>query len=213
MDAVIAVFAHHHAADVAVRRLVAAGCDKANLSVVGRGCHTADDAVAISSKGERIRFWGPRGEFWGGLWGLFFGGLFLTFPGMGIVIVLGYLAATTMLAVEDETGADGFGVLALLAGLGVTSGIAARYEAAVKADGFLVMAHGSPDDVAHAEKVLAAARPLILEAHAGLRARDPEAASMMATLAECNRASKRLGWRAGGSDLHTELGSTTQLEV
>ena len=128
MDAVIAVFAHHHAADVAVRRLVAAGCGKANLSVVGRGCHTAEDAVGITSAGGRIKFWGPRGEFWGGLWGLLFGGLFLTFPGMGIVIVLGYLAATTMLAVEDVTNPNGFNVLALLAGLGIPSGVAVRYE-------------------------------------------------------------------------------------
>ena len=195
MDAVIAVFAHHSAADVAVRRLVAAGCDKAKLSVVGRGCHTADAAVAIASKGEVVRFWGPRGEFWGGLWGIFFGGLFLTFPGMGIVIVLGYLAATTMLAVEDETVADGFGIRGLLAGLGVTPDAAVRYEAAVEADGFLVVAHGSPEEVAHAVKVLAAARPLVLEAHAALREPTSRAASVMATVADCNRASQRLGWR------------------
>ena len=92
---------------------------------------------------------------------------------MGIVIVLGYLAATTMLAVEDVTNPDGFNVLALLVGLGIPSGVAVRYEAALKSDGFLVVAHGSPDEVVRAEKVLSAARPLILEGHAGLRLRAP----------------------------------------
>ena len=193
MDAVIAVFPHHQAADVAVRRLVAAGCDKANLSVVGRGCHTAEDAVGIATKGERIRFWGPRSEFWGGLWGLLFGGLFLTLPGMGIVIVLGYLAATTMLAVEDVTDPNGFNVIALLAGLGVPSGVAVRYEAALKKDGILVVAHGSPDEVARAEKVLSAARPLILDTHAGLHARDPHKAAAAATLADRDSAPDRAG--------------------
>ena len=187
MDAVIAVFAHHHAADVAVRRLVAAGCAKANLSVVGRGCHTATDAVAIAFKDERIRFWGPRGEFWGGLWGFFFGGLFLTFPGVGIVIVLGYLAATTMLTVENEMVPNGFGVCELLAGLGVPPGVAARYESALKSDGFLVIAHGSPDEVARAEDVLAAARPLILQAHTVRR--EAQSAEARATATMRKRAS------------------------
>ena len=213
MDAVIAVFAHHHAADLAVRRLVAAGCDKANLSVVGRGCHTAEDAVGITSAGGRIKFWGPRNEFWGGLWGLLFGGLFLTFPGMGIVIVLGYLAATTMLAVEDVMDPNGFNVLALLAGLGVPSSVAVRYETALKADGFLVMAHGSPDEVARADKVLSAARPLILEAHAGLHARDPrEAAAERGSLIEIARPTSG-NRRAAGSNPLADLASRSLIEV
>ena len=57
---------------------------------------------------------------------------------------------------------------ALLAGMGVPTSSAARYEAAVKADGFLVMAHGSADQVAHAKAVLGGASPLILDTHEGL---------------------------------------------
>lgn len=165
-DAVIAVFAHHETADLAVRRLVAAGCDKASLSVVGRGCHTAQEAIAFHAKGDCPSFLGPRGAFWGGLWGLFFGGLLLTFPGVGIVIVIGYLAATTALAVENETVADEVGLLGtLLAGMTVSPGSAALYETALKAGGFLVMAHGSAEEVAHANTVLSGARPLIMNSH------------------------------------------------
>ena len=63
--------------------------------------------------------------------------------------MIGYLAATTVLAVEDEKVVDGFGVMGtLLAGMGCQTHSAARYEAAVKADGLLVMAHGSTEHVA-----------------------------------------------------------------
>ena len=72
MDAVIAVFAHHHAADVAVRRLVAAGCDKANLSVVGRGCHTAEDAIGITSAGGSDQVLGPSRRNSGAAFGDYF---------------------------------------------------------------------------------------------------------------------------------------------
>ena len=93
-DAAVAIFANHHAAEVAVKQLAVAGFDMKNLSVVGKGYHTEEKVVGFYNFGDRVTFWGKRGAFWGGLWGLFFGGLFLTIPIVGHVIVLGYLAAT-----------------------------------------------------------------------------------------------------------------------
>jgi hypothetical protein len=169
-DAVIAVFAHHEAADLAVRRLVAAGCEKTSLSVVGGVHPSAGEAIAFHGKGDHVSFLGPRGIFWGGLWGLLFGGLLLTFPGAGIVIVIGYLAATTALVVEDETVADESGVLGiLLNGMDVSPDSAARYATAVKTDGFLVMVHGSAEQVAFATDVLGEVNPLILNTYSAVR--------------------------------------------
>src|SRR5271170_4499135 len=98
-DAVIAVFADHHAAETAVKKLSAAGFEMKNLSVVGKGYHTEEKVIGFYNIGNRIKFWGGRGAFWGGLWGLFYGGLFLTIPVIGHVVVLGYLAATIISAV------------------------------------------------------------------------------------------------------------------
>jgi hypothetical protein len=95
-DTVIAVFPGHNAAEAAVKKLATAGFDMKKLSVVGRGYHTEEKVVGFYNIGDRITFWGIRGAFWGGLWGLFLGGLFVTIPAVGPVIFLGYIAATAI---------------------------------------------------------------------------------------------------------------------
>jgi hypothetical protein len=77
-DSVIAVFADHPAAEAAVKKLLAAGFETKNLSVVGKGYHADEKVLGFYNIGDRVKFWGTRGAFWGGLWGMFFGGLFLT---------------------------------------------------------------------------------------------------------------------------------------
>ena len=100
-DTVIAVFADHQAAETAVKKLTADGFEMKNLSVVGKGYHTEEKVVGFYNVGDRVKFWGKLGAFWGGLWGLFFGGLFMAIPVVGHVIVLGYLAAMAVSAVES----------------------------------------------------------------------------------------------------------------
>src|ERR1700693_4255265 len=98
---VVAVFADHNDADCAVKELAGAGFEMKKLSVIGKGYHTEEKPVGFYSSGDRITFWGTRGAFWGGLWGLFFGGLFLTVPVLGHVVVLGYLATTLIAGIES----------------------------------------------------------------------------------------------------------------
>jgi hypothetical protein len=73
-DTVIAVFADHPAAETAIKKLTAAGFEMKNLSVVGKGYHTDEKVVGFYNTGDRVKFWGTRGAFWGGFWGLFLGG-------------------------------------------------------------------------------------------------------------------------------------------
>src|ERR1700691_2310172 len=98
-DTVVAVFADHQTAGTAVKKLTEAGFEMKNLSVVGKGNHTAERVVGFYNAGDRIKLWGTRGAFWGGLWGLFFGGMFIAIPVVGHVIVLGYLATMAISAV------------------------------------------------------------------------------------------------------------------
>jgi len=165
-DSVVAVFADHLAAEAAVKKLAASGFDMKDLSVVGKGYHTEEKVVGFYSNGDRITFWGARGAFWGGLWGLFFGGLFLTVPVLGHVIVLGYLAATLVSGIESAVLVGGMSAVgAALYGLGVPKDSVVQYETAVKADRFLVMAHGSAKEVAGAKATLATFGPSSLEIH------------------------------------------------
>ncbi|TBW40284.1 DUF1269 domain-containing protein [Siculibacillus lacustris] len=166
-NSVVAVFDEHAAAEAAVLKLTAAGIDMKNLSVVGKGYHSEEKVVGFYNVGDRIKFWGVRGAFWGGLWGLFFGGLFLTLPFVGHVVVLGYLAASLIAALENAAVVGGLSALgAGLYGLGIPKDSVIEYEAAVRADGFLVMAHGSADDIARAKAILGSEAPSRLDVHA-----------------------------------------------
>jgi len=175
-DAVIAVFTNHQEAEIAIKKLAEAGFDMKALSVVGKGYHTEEKAIGFYNVGDRIKFWGLRGAFWGGLWGLFFSGLFVTVPVVGPVVVLGYLATTVISVVEGAVVIGGLTALgAALYSIGVPKDSVIQYEAALKADGFLVMAHGAPEEVALAKAILGSAAPSRLDLHVGVADAAPTA--------------------------------------
>ena len=91
-DISVARFPDHAQAEVAVKALAQAGFDMKQLSIVGRGYHTEENVVGFYNADGRIRFWGKYGAFWGGLWGLFGAGIFLSSPMTGPVMALGALA-------------------------------------------------------------------------------------------------------------------------
>jgi hypothetical protein len=170
-DTIIAVFPDHDAAEGAVKKLAQAGFDMKSLSVVGKGYHTDEKIVGFYNVGDRIKFWGKQGAFWGGLWGLFFGGLFITVPAVGSVAVLGYLAAVLITAIENAVVVGGLSALgAALYSIGVPKDSVIQYETALKADNFLLMAHGPAAEVSRAKSILATMSPSRLDVHAGGKA-------------------------------------------
>lgn len=165
-DTVVAVFNEHAAAEAAIKQLAGAGFAMKQLSVVGKGYHTEEKVVGFYNAGDRIRFWGSRGAVWGALWGLFFGGLFITIPVVGPLVLLGYVAATAIMAIENAVVLGGLSALgAALFSIGIPKNSVLQYEAAVKADGFLVMAHGTAEEVARAKAILGAMKPARLDTH------------------------------------------------
>jgi hypothetical protein len=168
LNAVIAVFDDHQAAEVAVKKLADAGIDIKKLSVVGKGFHTDEHVVGFYNAGDRIKFWGKRGAFWGGLWGWLFGGIFMFIPVVGHVVMIGYFAAAALAAIEGAVVVGGVSALgAALYSIGIPKDSAIAYESAVKADGFLVMAHGSAEEVERAKKVLEPLQPSRMDVHEG----------------------------------------------
>jgi hypothetical protein len=168
LNAVIAVFDDHQAAEVAVKKLADAGIDIKKLSVVGKGFHTDEHVVGFYNAGDRIKFWGKRGAFWGGLWGWLFGGIFMFIPVVGHVVMIGYFAAAALAAIEGAVVVGGASALgAALYSIGIPKDSAIAYESAVKADGFLVMAHGSAEEVDRAKKVLEPLNPSRVDVHEG----------------------------------------------
>jgi hypothetical protein len=154
-DTLVAVLPDHVAAENALKTLAQAGFELKSLSVVGKGYRTEQDIVGFYNVGDRVTFWGTRGAFWGGLWGLFFGGLFVSAPAIGPVVVLGYLTAAAISAVEGAIVVGGLSAIgAALYSLGVDKDSVIQYETAVKFDEFLILAHGSAEETARARAVL-----------------------------------------------------------
>ena len=166
IETAIAVFPAHEAAENAVKSLTEAGFDMKNLSVVGKGYHSEEKVVGFYNMGDRVKFWGSRGAFWGGFWGLFLGGLFMTIPIVGHVVVLGYLATILVAGLENAAVVGGLSALgAALYSMGIPKNSVIQYETDLKADGFLVMARGSVAEVERAKKLLAASNPSRLDVH------------------------------------------------
>jgi hypothetical protein len=176
-SAVVAVFTDRQGAEAGIKKLSEAGFDVKKLTLVGKGYHSEEKVIGFYNSRDRIKFWGKNGAFWGGLWGLFFGGLFLTVPGVGPVVVLGYLAAMVVSSVESAVVVGGLSALgAALFSIGIPKDSVINYETALKADGFLVAAHGTAEDVARAKAVLNTTNPTRLDVHEGLKEVPPAAA-------------------------------------
>ena len=168
-ESVIAVFGEQQEADIAVKSLANAGLAMENLSVVGKGYHSEEKIVGFYNTADRIEFWGKRGTFWGGLWGLFAGGVSLTLPVVGPIMVLGYLAPIVVSAVEGAIMLGGLSALgAALYSVGIPRDSAVQYEHAVKANGFLVIVHGAVEELTRARAILAQDNPSRLDLHDGL---------------------------------------------
>jgi hypothetical protein len=174
-DTAIATFADHISAERSIKTLAASGFAMNNLSVVGKGYHSEEKVVGFYNTGDRVKFWGTRGAFWGGFWGLFFGGLFMTVPIIGHVVVLGYLASVAAVALENAVIVGGLSAVgAALYSAGIPKDSVVNYESDIKADGFVVMARGTAAEVERARVLLSAADPSRLEVHAseGLRTQE-----------------------------------------
>jgi hypothetical protein len=165
----IATFDDHSAAESAVKTLAAAGFGMKHISIVGKGYHTDETVTGFYNIEDRVKFWGSRGAFWGGLWGLFMGGMVLSVPIMGQVVVLGYLA-TTLISIAE--GAVMLGSLGALGGalysVGIPKDSVIAYESAIEADNFLVMVRGSSDEVARGRDLLAKSAARKIDLHAPL---------------------------------------------
>jgi hypothetical protein len=159
-NAVIAVYQDHSAAEHAVKALQKSGFDLTKLSIVGKDYHTAEQVVGYYNAGDRMKYWGKQGAFWGGFWGLLFGAAFFWVPALGPVLVGGPLAALIVAGLEDAVVVGGLSAIgAGLFSLGIPKDSIVTYETAIKAGEYLVVAHGTSAEVAKARSILSTLKP------------------------------------------------------
>jgi hypothetical protein len=98
----------------------------------------------------------------------------MTIPIVGHVVVLGYLATILIAGVENAVLVGGLSALgAALYSIGIPKDSVIQYETALKADSFLVMAHGTVEEMARAKTILGTVNPSHLDVHAGAKAIEP----------------------------------------
>ena len=155
-NSVVATFGHHSKAEAAVRELQRAGFKVESLSIVGKGYHTEEKVVGYYTTGDRMLNWGQNGAFWGGMWGLLFGSAFFVVPGVGPLLVAGPLVVWIVAAIESAAVVGGLSALgAALYSIGIPETSVLEYESSIKAGKFLLVAHGTADEVRRAKAVLA----------------------------------------------------------
>lgn len=151
-NSVVAIYESHSQAEDAVRELQKSGFDMKKLSIVGKDYHTDEHVVGYYNTGERMMYWGKLGAFWGGLWGMLFGSAFFLVPGVGPLLVAGPLVTWIVGALEGAAIMGGMSALgAALVSIGIPKNSVLQYEESVKAGRFLLILHGTPEEVERAK--------------------------------------------------------------
>ena len=133
-NSVVAIYPSHTAAEVAIKELQQSGFDMKKLSIVGRDYHTDEHVIGYYNAGDRMKYWGKMGAFWGGIWGMLFGSAFFLIPGVGPLLVAGPLVAWIVGALEGAVVVGGLSAVG--AGL---------YSLGIPKDSILQLREGAHD--------------------------------------------------------------------
>jgi len=139
------MFDRHRDAELAIRGLGLVGFEMKKLSIVGRERHTEEHATAA---------------FWRSIFSILAAPAFFWIPAIGPILTGGLIGSALMGTLEGAAvGAavvGGTGALAAaLASIGIPKDSVVRYEIAVMADSFVLIASGTLAEVEAARETLA----------------------------------------------------------
>lgn len=138
-NAGVAILGCHTEAEAAVKELRAASFETKRISIVAKDYHHNEQSTP---------FW----ELWGALFGSAF---FLMIPRIGHVVVGGQLVSSLIGALKDVSLFGGLTALgAGLCRLGIPQSRVNDYETAIRSHKFLLVAHGTTEDVRKARDIL-----------------------------------------------------------
>jgi hypothetical protein len=165
-NAVVATYKSHIEAESAVKELQSSGFDMKQLSIIGRDPQIDQHVVGYYNTGDRMKYWGGLGAFWGWIWGLLFGSALFFIPGVGPLVAAGPVVVWIVSALEGAVVVGG--VSALGAGLlsqGIPKNSVLKYETEIKEGKFVLIAHGTTQEVARAREIISRATPDSMEDH------------------------------------------------
>ena len=165
-NSVVAVYLTHTEADKAVKELQRGGVDLHKLSIVGKGYHTDEQVVGYYNTGDRMKYWGKVGAFWGGFWGFLFGSALFIVPGLGPILAAGPVVAWIVAGLEGAVEVGALGALgAGLYSIGIPKDSIVKYETSLRTDQFLLIVHGTAAEVAQAKDIIETTNPAQFSLH------------------------------------------------
>ena len=114
-----------------------------------------------------MKYWGKLGAVWGGFWGLLIRSWRLRYSGdragvgswsSGRVWIVGALEGAAVMGGLTAVGAG-------LYSIGIPKDSVMKYESALKADKFILLAHGTAAEVAKAKDIMQTTHPTELALH------------------------------------------------
>jgi hypothetical protein len=154
-QSVIGVYNNMPQAEDAVRALDQGGFPIEQISVVAQDLQSEKQVHGYITAGDLARGGATTGAWMGGLFGLLVGAAFVWVPGFGPLLVAGPLAAMLLGGIEGTlAGAAGGGLMGALVGWGVSDKHILKYEEHVKGGKYLVIAHGTNEQVMMAREIL-----------------------------------------------------------
>lgn len=151
----IAIFKTHEEAEQAIAELKHAGIDMKKLSIVGKGYEREEHVMGYYNAIDRIKFWGKRGAFWGGLWGVLFSPAFMCVPVAGSLTAGRFLLSTFAGGLSTAVFTGSLTALgAALYSIGIPRNSIIKYETAIKLEKYLLIFHSTRDEVKRASDIL-----------------------------------------------------------
>ena len=162
----ISIFKTRQEAEQAIKELDHAGFDMEKISIVGKGYEREEKVTGYYNTVERVKFWSKRGALWGGLWGLLFSPAFVCVPVAGSLTAGGLLLSTLVSGVSTAAFTGGLTALgAALYGIGIPKNSIIKYETAINLEKYLLIVHGTREEVERASDILSTVKGAEVEIH------------------------------------------------
>jgi hypothetical protein len=165
-NSVVCVYNTHLDAEHAVKTLQNSGFNMKQLSIVGKDYHTDEHPIGYYNTGDRMKYWGKLGAFWGGIWAVLLGSAFFWIPGIGPLMVGGPIVSWIVGVLSEAAVVGGLSALGgALFSIGIPKDSIVKYETALKAGQFLLLAHGTMAEVSKAKEILQGTNPAETAVH------------------------------------------------
>jgi hypothetical protein len=136
-NAVVAICNTHTETEATIKELKQAAFNVKKLSIVGKDYHTDRHVVGYYNTGDYMKYWGTA------------------IPGIGPVLIAGPLIGWVLGALEETVVTGGITAIgAALNNLGIPKNSVLNYETALISGRFILLVHGTAEEVAHAQSII-----------------------------------------------------------